>query len=254
MLIIMRKPVELLWIAIFLISIVVGGCAEKPEKLFVYSGKALKKPMEDIRAAFEQKYHIKPEIIYAGSVTCLTTIRQTEKGDVFIPGSVMIIKGAGDLVDNHHYVALHVPVVAVHKDNPKNIHTFNDLVAPGVRLAIGNADMCSMGRVAEGILEKTDLKDQLTQNIVIKTSTGVEIADLLVQKEVHAGIIWQDLLTRPEYQDLRRVTIPSVLNTIQEIHIAVLTISRNKNAAQLFADLVASEGKAIFKKHGFGEK
>ena len=67
----MRKPVELLWLAIFLISIVIGGCAEKPEKLFVYSGKALKKPMEDIRVVFEQKYHIKLEIIYAGSVTCL---------------------------------------------------------------------------------------------------------------------------------------------------------------------------------------
>ena len=67
----LRKPVGLVWIAIFLISIVVVGCAEKPEKLFVYSGKALKKPMEDSRIASEQKYHIKLEIIYAGSVTCL---------------------------------------------------------------------------------------------------------------------------------------------------------------------------------------
>ena len=141
----LRKLVELLWLAIFLISIVVGGCAEKQERLFVYSGKALKKPMEDIRVAFEQKYHIKPEIIYAGSVTCLNTIKQTEKGDVFIPGSVLNIKEAGALVDSYQYVALHVPVIGVHKDNPKNIHTLNDLVAPGVRLAIGNAKMCSMG-------------------------------------------------------------------------------------------------------------
>ena len=110
------------------------------------------------------------------------------------------------------------------------------------------------GRVAESIMEKTNLKNQLMQNIVIKTSTGVEIADLLVQKEVHAGIVWQDLLIGLEYQDLRRVKIPYAMNTIQEIHIAVLTISQNKNAAQLFADFVVSEGKAIFKKHGFGEK
>ena len=250
----LRKLVELLWLAIFLISIVVGGCAEKQERLFVYSGKALKKPMEDIRVAFEQKYHIKPEMIYAGSITCLNTIRQTKKGDVFIPGSVLIIKEAGDLIDNHQHVALHVPVIAVHKDNPKNIHTLNDLAGPGVRLAIGNEKMCSMGRVAESILEKSNLKDQLTQNIVIKTSTGVEIADLILQKDVHVGIVWQNLLTQPEYQDLRHVKIPSVLNTIQEIHIAILTISQDKDSAQLFADFVASEGRAIFKKHGFGEK
>ena len=209
-----RKPVELACIAIFLIIIVVSGCTEKQEGLFVYSGKALKKPMEDIRIAFEQKYKIKPEIVYAGSITCLNTIRQTERGDVLIPGAVMVIKEAGALVDNHQYVALHVPVIGVHKDNPKNIRTINDLAAPGVRLAIGNAKMCSMGRVAESILEKTNLKDQLTQNIVIKTSNSVEIADLLVQKEVHAGIMWQDLLAQPEYQDLRLVEISSSLNTI----------------------------------------
>nr|MDA3835403.1 substrate-binding domain-containing protein [Spirochaetales bacterium] len=231
-----------------------GGCTEKQERLFVYSGKGLKKPMEDIRVAFEHKYHIKPEIIYAGCITCLNTIRQTKKGDVFISGSVLVIKEAGALVDNHQYVALHVPVIGVHKDNPKNINTVNDLAATGVRLAIGNAKMCSMGRVAESILKKTDLKDQLIQNIVIKTSTGVEIADLLIQKEIHAGILWQDLLVRPEYQDIRSIEIPSALNAIQEIHIAVLTISQDKDSAQLFADFVASEGKAIFKKHGFGEK
>ncbi len=66
--------------------------------------------------------------------------------------------------------------------------------------------------------------------------------------------MWQDLLAQPEYQDLRRVEIPSVLNAIQEIHIAILTISQNKKTAQLFADFAASEGKAIFKKHGFGER
>jgi molybdate transport system substrate-binding protein len=249
----LKKTVGLVCIGFFLI-IIVGGCAEKKEGLFVYSGKTLKKPMEDIRIAFEQKYHINPEIIYAGSVTCLNTIRQTEKGDVFIPGSVLVIKEADALVDNHQYVALHVPVIGIHKDNPKNIHTFEDLATPGVRLAIGNANMCTLGKVAENILKKTDLKDQQLQNIVIKTSTGVEIADLLLQKEIHAGIIWKDLLTRPTYQDLRCIEIPSAPNAIQEIHIAVLTMSQNKNAAQLFADFVASEGKAIFIKHGFSEK
>jgi molybdate transport system substrate-binding protein len=250
----LRKPVGLVWIAFFLIIIVIGGCAEKQEKLFVYSGKSLKKPMEDIRVAFEQKYHIKPEIIYAGSITCLNTIRQTEKGDVFIPGSVTILKAAGVFVDNHKYVALHVPVIGVHKDNPKNIHTLNDLAIPGVKIAIGNEKMCSIGDVVDTILGKSNLEDQLTQNVVIKTSTCVEIADLLLQKEVQAGILWQDLLNLPKYQDLRHIEIPHALNAIQEIHVAVLTISQNKNSAQLFADFVASEGKTIFKKHGFGEK
>ena len=230
------------------------GCAKKEQKLFVYSGKALKKPMEEIKVAFEQKHHIKTEIIFAGSITCLNTIKRTEKGDVFIPGSIHVIKKEGALVDNQQYVALHMPIIAVHKDNPKNIRSFDDLAKPGVRLAIGNRKMCSIGKVADSIIEKSSLKDQLTQNLVIMTATGVEIADLLVQKEIDGAILWQDLLSEPEYQDLRCIEIPSDLNAIQEIHIAALTISQDKEAAQLFADFAASEGKAIFKKHGFGEK
>lgn len=43
-----------------------------------------------------------------------------------------------------------------------------------------------------------------------------------------------------------RVVWPSAVNAIQEIHVGVLTIPQ-----ELFADFVSSEGKTIFKKHGF---
>ncbi|OEU78783.1 MAG: hypothetical protein BA865_02385 [Desulfobacterales bacterium S5133MH4] len=36
-------------------------------------------------------------MIYAGSITGLNTIKKTGKGDVFIPGSLKVIKKAGGL-------------------------------------------------------------------------------------------------------------------------------------------------------------
>ena len=230
------------------------GCAKKESSLSVYSGKGLKKPMEGIKAAFQQKYDVELNMIYAGSGTLLRTIEDTKKGDIFIPGSTRTIKEAADLVDNHQYVASHIPIIAVHKNNPKNIQSFVDLAKPGVRLTIGNANMCAIGRAADEIIAKCEQKEDLEKNVVIRSATLNELLNLLIKKEADAAIIWKDMLSWLEPEDLKGIEIASDLNEIEEIHVAVLTTTEDKKTAQVFADFVASEGKATFKKQGFGEK
>jgi molybdate transport system substrate-binding protein len=228
-------------------------CAKQEKRLIVYSGNGLITSMEEVRVAFENKYNVSLDIIYAGSCTCLKTIQETRKGDIFVPGSSRAIKKAGGLVDNHQYVAVHVPAVCIHKDN-RDIQSFDDLAKPGVRLTIGNANMCAIGRVSDQIIAKSGLKKRIANNIVIRSGTVNELLNLLIKKEVDAAIIWKEMLRWPESKDLQYIQIPSDLNQIQEIRVAVLTISEDKETAQLFADFVASEGKAIFKQHGFVEK
>ena len=81
-----------------------------------------------------------------------------------------------------------------------------------------------------------------------------EVADLIVQKEVDCGIMWNDMLTLPKYKDIKGIQLPADNNVIIEIHVAVLATSQDKASAQIFADFVASEGKTVFKKYEFGEK
>ena len=230
------------------------GCAKKEPSLSVFSGKGLKKPMEEIKAAFQQKYDVELNMIYAGSITLLKTIEDTKKGDIFIPGSIRTIKKAGNFVDNHNYVASHIPIIAVHKNNPTNIQSLDDLANPGVRLTIGNVNMCAIGRTAAEIIAKCEQKEVLEKNVVIRSATVNELLNLLIKKEVDAAIIWKDMLRWSASKDLKCIEIASDLNKIEEIHVAVLTTTEDKKTAQLFADFVASEGKAIFKKNGFCEK
>ena len=232
----------------------VGACANKDKTLIVYSGKGLQKAMEEVKAAFEQRHDIELNMIYAGSGTCLSTIKETRRGDILIPGAVRIIEDAGGLVDNHQYVALHVPMVCIHKDNPKEIRSFDDLAKPGVRLTVGNTKMCSMGRVADEIISTSVLKEDISRNIVIRSATVIELRNLVIKKEADAAIIWKDTMRWPESKDLKGIEIPPDINAIREIHVAVLTVSEHKKIAQVFADFVASEGKTIFEKHGFGKK
>jgi len=228
--------------------------AQKDKTLIVYAGKGVQKAMEEVKAVFDQKHNIKMDIIYAGSATCLSTIKETGQGDVFVPGSIHILDNDSDLIDNNQYVALHVPMVGLHKDNPKEIRSFDDLAKPGVRLSVGNTKMCSMGDVANKILSRSELKEGLTKNIVIRSPTVIELRNLVIKKEVDAAIIWKDTMLWPESKDLKGIEIPPDINEKVEIHVVVLTTSEHKKSAQLFADFVASEGKTIFEKHGFSEK
>lgn len=231
-----------------------SGCDKKERSLLVYAGKGLRIAMEDVKQAFEQKHGIRVNIIYAGSNTLLSTIQKTKKGDVFVPGSLAYIKEAGDLVAHSQYIALHIPAFSVRTDNPKAIRSFNDLLPAGIRIAVGNKDMCAVGKVAEKIISDAGEEAEFAKNIVVTASTVNELIKLVIQKEVDAALIWKDMLEWPEAKELKMIEIPSAINRANEIHAAVLTTSTDRKSADLFVDFIANEGKILFKKHGFEEK
>lgn len=250
-----KKMISLLLIVLGACLLLTNGCTNHDHEkiLTVYSGKGLKKSMEELRVAFNKKHNIILNIIYGGSFTLLKTIQETGKGDVFIPGSSTVLQTATDLVDNHQHVVLHVPTICVHKKNPKKIQSLNDLANPGIRLTTGNENMCAIGKVADKIIAKSELKKKIMENIVIKSATVNELINLVINRETDAAIIWKDMLQWPEAKDLTGVEIPSDINEIMKIQVAVLKTSQDKKNAQLFADFVASEGKTVFIKNGFDQ-
>ena len=238
----------------FCVSILMaGGCGKQEKKLTVYCGKGLKRVMEEVKGAFERTYEVRVHMVYAGSETLLKTMKKTRKGDVFIPGSVNFLRESGELVLTHQYVAEHIPVIAIRKDNPKVIESFSDLLQPGLKLAVGNKDMCAIGRVAGSIIKASNREQEFTKNIAITGSTVNELLDLVLRREVDASLIWADMLSWPEAQDLQGIEIPEAINKPKKIHVAVLSTAAEKKTALLFADFVATEGRAFFRTHGFGE-
>lgn len=231
-----------------------GGCGKQEKKLTVYCGEGLKRVMEEVKGAFERTYDVRVHMVYSGSETLLRTMKKTRKGDVYIPGSVNFISDSGELVLKHQYVAEHIPVFAIRKDNPKVIQSFSDLLKPGLKLAVGNKDMCAIGRVADSIIKGSNREQEFTKNIAITSSTVNELFDLVLQGDVDASLIWTDMLTWPEALDLQRIEIPEEINKPKEIHVAVLSTAAEKKTAVLFADFVATEGKSFFRTHGFGER
>lgn len=232
-------------------SLLLSACERTQKSLIVYSGQGMMTAMEDIKKAFEKKHGINIHLIYAGSNTLLSNIKNTQKGDIYIPGSHDYIDKAEDLIRSHRVIARHVPTFAVRKDNNKDIQSFRDLSRAGIRIAVGNKDMCSIGMTTQKILAGAEDKTGITNNIVINASTVVELFDLVANNEVDASLIWKDMLSRPGAQGLKPLPIPEEINIIKEIPVAVLSTTTDLASAKLFAEYVATEGKAIFIKNGF---
>ncbi len=246
------KPTGLpLWIVLVMGFIAFAGCVREQPPLIVYAGKGLRNTMEKIRQDFEEKHGIPVSIIYAGSDTLLTTIQKSKKGDIFIPGSAPYIAELREQVTTIRPVAKHMPAFLVRADNPKRLRTFTDLMAAGVKIAVGNKDMCAIGMVAETIIAASEQPETFRRNIVVTGSTVNELLNLVVTGEVDAALAWEDMQQWPEATGLQPVAIPDAINAPEEIQIAILASSANPKQAALFVDFVATEGKASFAKHGF---
>ncbi|HHW60381.1 MAG TPA: solute-binding protein, partial [Syntrophomonadaceae bacterium] len=99
-----RKLTQWVLVVCLMVALVaVGGCGEnKADKdeaengktaiedrsLTVYSGAGLRKPMDEIGQAFEEKTGVKVNFNYAGCAQLLGQMELTQEGDVFVGGSL----------------------------------------------------------------------------------------------------------------------------------------------------------------------
>ena len=249
-----KKTWRFLAVALLGVMIFMGGCAREDDSLVVYCGGSLKRPFEDIIAAFEQEYDVEVHPIYAGIITLRDTIEETKKGDYFIYPSSDPSGRMSVFENDTECVAVDELIIIVHKDNPENIQSFTDLAKPGIRLAVGDADKALGGIKTEILIQKSELREQLEQNIVIETPSLPQLLNLLEAEDVDAAIVLKNMLTWPESQEFIGIEIPADLRETIEIRAAVLTTTEDEKTARLFADFVALQGKAIFTECGFGEK
>jgi molybdate transport system substrate-binding protein len=221
------------------------------ESILVFSGAGLKAPMEEIGPAFTRKYGIAVQYNYGGGGTLVSQMNLTRKGDVFMPGSTAEWKTAKSqgLVDAYQLVAYHVPVLVVPKGNPRNISSLADFAQPGLKVALGDVNATAIGKAGAKMFGRLNITAAVEKNVVTRTPTINELVTLMNTGQADAAILTLDNVD-PKTMD--SITIPLDQNEVLVTPIGITTYTKNTDAAQKFADYVASdEGKAFFAKHGF---
>ncbi|MDH4230405.1 MAG: substrate-binding domain-containing protein [Nitrospirota bacterium] len=228
----------------------------KPYLIFL-SGAAMKVPVAEIAGKFEEKTGIRVLTVFEGSLTLRNYILNFMTGDVFLPGDRKVLDGLSEkgLLRENSFVAWHKAGILVSPRYKGEISGLDDLSRKGVRLAISNPEMTSLGKlINKRILGRHPKGREILSNVVFFGSSTQEILRKCREGNIDAVIEWEVMAYAPEGKGLLVVPIEKEYSIKDALYIGLLTTSRHPELAKRFYDFFAQEGKEIFNKHGYDVK
>ncbi len=228
------------------------GKRDDKKTLRLYAGAGMRRAVKDLAAAFETETGIRVEPDYGGSGMLISRAQQDPEADLFMPGDVWYVdeldRRAG-LIESKTAVSYFVPVIITAQGNPKNITGLQDFFRDDVRVALGRAKACQVGRISGKILKKNGLdradldpKESLTVN---------ELGVWVKMGDVDAAIVW-DAIAANIADSVQVIEIPADRNIISRVVVGLMKTSKNKEAARRFIDFMTREmGRAILKSNGY---
>ena len=229
------------------------------ETLLVFAGAASKPPTEEVARSFGQKASIQVRLTFGGSGFVLSQMKLARMGDVYFPGSSDFMEKAKReklaFPETEKIIAYLIPAVNVQKGNPRNIRSLRDLTRPNLRLAIADPEGVCVGTYAVEVIEKNlipEERERFRKNLATTVESCEKTANIISLKGVDAVIGWRVF----QHWDPGRIETvllkPAEVSRIGYIPAAVSTFTRKRPLAEEFIQYLAqTEGKEIFRKHGY---
>jgi molybdate transport system substrate-binding protein len=251
------KKIVIVVIIVIAIGVLLCGCKARKsdsetKELLLYCGAGIRPPADELIETFRQKYGVKIVIDYAGSEVLLSKIKLVRRGDLYMPGDKHYVEQAAQegMVLSQRSVCYFVPTILVQKGNPKNIRGLKDLLQPGLKLGLGNAKACAIGRKTKKIFAKNNIAwEAVEKNLVFQSLTVNELGMQIQADSLDAVIVW-DAIAKYYRDDGEEVPIPVEKNVISTVNVGVLSFTGNRSMAEKFVEFAASNaGQDIFRKH-----
>ncbi len=249
-------------VVIAVIGLLLWGCkAEKSEEsdsetkeLLLYCGAGIRPAVDELVESFGREHGVKIATNYAGSETLLSTIRLARQGDLYMPGDKHYVEQARQegMILSQRSVCYWIPTILVQKGNPKNIRRLQDLLRPGLKLGLGDANACAIGRTTKQILTKNNIAwDEVEKNLKFQSLTVNELGMQIQAKSLDAVIVWDAMAQYySDYGD--QVPIAQEKNVLSTVDVGVLRFTKHRELVEKFVDfLVSEQGRDIFEKHNY---
>lgn len=222
--------------------------------LMLFCGAGIQPPVSELVEEFNRSHECRIEVDYAGSEILLSRIKLKEKGDLYMPGDQSYVDIAADagMIESSTVACYFVPAILVAKGNPEGIASLQDLTRDGLRLGLGDANACAIGRQSRKIFAKNNISwTNVEKNLVFQSLTVNELGMQIQAGSLDAVIVW-DAIANQYLDHGELVTIPPDQNVISTVPVAVLSFSRNKALAGKFAEFAASaQGRSVFRRHHY---
>ncbi len=233
--------------------------ADRPEINF-FCGAVSRRAMDPIIAEFEQREGCVVNTIYDGC-GILTSRMQTIEGqsqaqgfpDVYLACDLYYLENVKDWFQEAANVSDAEIVIAVPKGCTK-VTSLSDLVKPGIRVAVGEPDLCTIGALTRRLMAKEGLYDALKEKqqqegeVVVEKSSSALLVPDVVTGHVDAAVAYiTDVMANRDDVDV--VRIESSLNlAVQPLSIA--RTSRHKHLIRRLFRHIAHSPEA-FEDVGF---
>jgi len=233
--------------------------AERPQMNF-YCGAVNRRAVEEIVSRFQEREGVEINTIYDGCGTLTSRMKtivdqQTSLGfpDVYLACDLYYLENVREWFQEAANVSDVEIVIAVPQGNDR-VQTPDDLVKPGVRVAIGQPDQCTIGALTRRMLEEEGLYSRLMEKqqqpgevVVEKPSSALLVPDV-VTGHVDAAIAYiTDVLANEDEIDIVRFASP-LNRAVQPFSIA--KSSDHKFLSRRLFRLIASSPDA-FESAGF---
>jgi len=253
---------KLMFATVVVTAVLLFGCkADKPEEsgsaakeLLLYCGAGIRPPVQQIAEAFEREHGVEIVTDYAGSEVLISKIKLARRGDLYMPGDKHYVELAAQegLILSQQSVCYFVPTILVRKGNPESINGLRDLLADGLKLGLGDAKACAIGRKTKQIFAKNNIaSEDVEKNVAFQSLTVNELGMQIQAGSLDAVIVW-DAIARYYSKHGTEVPIPVEENVISTVNIGILSFTKDRSLAEEFVKFAVSQrGQDIFKQHNY---
>ncbi len=250
----------LLGLSAVLLAAAAARCGGSDD-LTVFAAISLRRPLEEVAAAFEQEHpDIDISLTFAGSQRLRFQLEQGAGADIFVSADERQMQLATEsrLLDRQPLVfARNLLAVAVSAGNPAGVETPADLASPGLRLvwADESVPLGVYTRQAVAALAATygvDFAQQVEANVVSQEENAEAVVGKVELGEADAAFVYQTDAPRLEREGATVISIPNAYQPDIRYLAAPLVDGKRRDAARAFVEFLLSEnGQRIFMEHGF---
>ena len=169
-----------------------------PIHLFCAAG--LRSPIQEIVQLYEETYHRKVHITYAGSGALEAQLR-ISPGDLFLPADSSYLdrmQTEGSIADISPFAQI-TPCLLISNQISTEIKSLADLGENNLRISIGDSST-AIGHVTEKALKELGLFELIQSKIVVTKPTVNSVAEDVVLGAVDVGIVWDAVARQfPQY-------------------------------------------------------
>jgi ABC-type molybdate transport system substrate-binding protein len=224
--------------------------ADVPE-LTLYAGSMLRPAIEETLIRFEEREGVRISRTYNGCGILVAQMQAGQHPDAYFACDVEFMKQMQELFPHPVNVSENELVILVHKGNPQNIASLQDLTKPGLRVGIGHEKQCAMGWITQKTFDESGLKTQLMQNVTVQTPTGDMLVNQLRTGSLDAAVAYlSNAAGAADFLDA--VQIQGIPCAVAVQPWAVSEETRYPRlAGRLFDQIRSAESQEIFAAEGF---